>query len=354
MKKIVRVNLDIHSYSIEIGANQLSQLPQGIKKHLKTDSIFIISNTKIAKLYRKKVDKILSSIKPVWIIIPDGEKYKNLQTIEKIHNQLSRNGAHRKSGIIAFGGGVVGDIAGFVAATFMRGISFIQVPTTLLAQVDSSVGGKTGVDLEYGKNLVGAFYQPKWVLIDPELLKTLSLRELKCGISEVIKYGAIWDEKFFSFLEKNSSKILNLDFQILTKTISRCCEIKAEVVSQDEKESGIRAILNFGHTLGHAIEQLSGFSKIKHGEAVSMGMIYAAKLSQTQLKLPEKDTNRLISLLRSFKLPIKAPEFRKTAFKKSILRDKKSTGKAVNFILLKQLGKAKIKTLDADTILSEL
>jgi 3-dehydroquinate synthase len=247
----------------------------------------------------------------------------------------------RKSFIVALGGGVVGDLAGFVAATYLRGIPFVQAPTTLLAQVDSSVGGKTGVNLKAGKNLVGAFYQPQLVLCDLDALKTLPKREYISGLAEVIKYGVIYDAVLFAQLERNLPKLLQRDAATLRNVIARCCEIKAEVVGQDETESGLRAILNFGHTIGHAIENSSGYGKFLHGEAISIGQVAAAKLSQKILGLPSGDAERIEKLFVCAGLPVKTRL--NAALRKKLLAamllDKKVSGGEVKFVLAKKIGR---------------
>ena len=345
MKKL-KVNLDDRSYWIHISDFELEKHAIQIQKFLKEDRLFIVTNTTLKKLYQKKLSKVFENHFAIeWIVIPDGEKYKNLANIEKIHTKLSQKKANRKSTLLAFGGGVVGDICGFVAATYMRGIDFIQMPTTLLSQVDSSVGGKTGVDLSTGKNLVGAFYQPLAVFILTDFLKTLPKREFSCGMAEVIKYGVIWDKKFFTYLQKNKDAILKLKQKELTHIIYQSCKIKALVVSEDEKENGIRAILNFGHTLGHALEALTGFSKIKHGEAIAIGMHYAAKIAY-HLDISKEDfTGQIIKILNDYHLPFQWPKINKTKLLKLVLNDKKATSKNIKFILPQKIGKVSIVPL---------
>lgn len=343
--RTLKVQLPQNSYSIHISAWDLTHTAKQLQKICKENILFIVTNHKIRKLYQKKIQKHFKSLELKWISIPDGERYKNLTTCEKILTQLTKKGAHRGSTLMALGGGVVGDITGFVAATYMRGIAYVQMPTTLLAQVDSSVGGKTGVDLSTGKNLVGAFYQPRAVFIHTDFLKTLNKREFRCGLAEVIKYGIIWDAKFFSYLKKNAQKILNLQPQALGHIIKTSCQIKAQVVKKDEKEQSLRAILNFGHTLGHAIEAATGFHKIKHGEAVAMGMVFAAKLSH-QLQYSHKDHSYdVMSILKLFSLPTQPPKIVSSLYLKAMRNDKKSTGKNIKFILIKKIGKVDIVPL---------
>jgi 3-dehydroquinate synthase len=277
--------------------------------------------------------------------------------VEKCHDQLAKHRLERKSFIVALGGGVVGDLAGFVAATYLRGIPFVQVPTTLLAQVDSSVGGKTGVNLKSGKNLVGAFYQPRLVLCDLDTLKNLPRREYVSGLAEVIKYGVIYDEVLFAQLERNLPKLLKRDAETLRDVVARCCEIKADVVGQDETESGLRAILNFGHTIGHAIENSSGYGKYLHGEAISIGQVAAAKLSHKILGFPSDDVGRIEKLFIHASLPVKiklSSAQRKKLFAAMKL-DKKVSGGEIKFVLAEKIGKVvwgqKVPTTLIDEVL---
>jgi len=353
--KILKVSLPKNSYNIYISPWQLKHSLSCLKNIIEEDKIFIITNNTIKKLYQKKIDGIFSKgLKTIWISIPDGEIHKRLVTCEKIHTRLSQKGAHRGSTLLALGGGVVGDICGFVAATYMRGINHIQMPTSLLAQVDSSVGGKTGVDLVTGKNLVGAFYQPKAVFIHTDFLKTLPKRELKCGLAEVIKYGIIWDKPLFNYLKKHSKSILKLNPTNLANIIYKSCAIKASVVKKDEKEANLRAILNYGHTLGHAIEALNGFKRIKHGEAIAMGMVFAAKLSFQTGYSQINHTQDIQSILKQYGLPTNYPKYRGADYKKAILRDKKAIGKNIKFILVKKIGKVDIVPIKINDIVKWL
>lgn len=353
--KTLKVALLQNSYNIYINSWNLNHSINQLKKFLQEDKIYIITNTTVKKLYQKKINKAFPKhIKTIWISIPDGERYKNLSTIEKIHTRLSQKNANRKSALLALGGGVVGDIAGFVASTYMRGIKYFQMPTTLLSQVDSAVGGKTGVDLKTGKNLVGAFYQPKAVFIHTDFLKTLPKREIKCGLAEVIKYGIIWDKAFFDYLGRNSKQIKQLNPTALGKIIYRSCEIKAQVVKRDEKENSFRAILNYGHTLGHAIEALTGFKKIQHGEAVAMGMVFAADLSYLSGHSKVNYSGQISTMLKMFGLPHRYPIYSSSAYKQAILRDKKASGKIIKFILIQKIGKVSVIPLDIKNIVKWL
>ena len=339
----VRVELGADSYEILIGENILSNVADFIDASNFTNKVLIVTDTNVEKF----IDKLTAPLADKKInfdvvTIPAGESSKNLRVAEKIYTRAIELGLDRKSPIIAFGGGVVGDLTGFVAATYMRGVPFIQVPTTLLAQVDSSVGGKTAVNHELGKNLIGAFYQPKSVFIDVDTLKTLPEREIKSGLGEVVKYGIISDANFFTYLEDNAEKILNRDVDTLTHIIKRSCEIKAEVVSADEKESGLRKILNFGHTVGHAVEQLTGYEKYRHGEAVSIGMVGAAMLSWELGKINFNDVARLKDLLDKLQLVTTCEGVDVDDVCKVALRDKKVIGGKISWILMRGIGDVEI------------
>jgi len=282
--------------------------------------------------------------------LPDGESCKTMASVQTVIDELVRIGARRDATVIALGGGVVGDIAGFAAACYMRGISFVQVPTTLLAQVDSSVGGKTGVNHAGGKNLIGAFYQPRLVLIDTDTLSTLPERELSAGLAEVIKYGAIADAEFFGWLEQNMQQLLQRDVESLITAIHRCCEIKAQVVAEDERETGRRALLNFGHTFGHAIELSLGYGEWLHGEAVGVGMLMAARLGG----LKQDDQDRLRQLTEAAGLPVEPPPVGSARLRQAMQLDKKATSNALKFVLLRKLGDAFTTTEYSDSLLSEI
>ena len=282
-----------------------------------------------------------AGFEPVLITIPAGERSKRMRQVEACHEKLARHRLERKSFIVALGGGVVGDLAGFIAATYLRGIPFVQLPTTVLAQVDSSVGGKVGVNLRAGKNLVGAFHQPRLVLCDLSTLRTLGEREFRAGLAEVVKYGIIYDEPLFRRLERQLDRILARDSSILSEVISRCCQIKAEVVSQDETETGLRAILNFGHTIGHAIENVSGYGKFLHGEAISIGQVAAARLSARLTGLPGDHATRIQRLFERAGLPVSMRT--NSGVKKRLLAamklDKKVSRGEVKFVLARAIGK---------------
>ncbi|MCI5141273.1 MAG: 3-dehydroquinate synthase, partial [Candidatus Electrothrix sp. ATG1] len=290
------------------------------------------------------------------ISFPHGEENKNMATVAALASQLAQQGFDRGDALIALGGGVTGDITGFLAAAYMRGIPFVQVPTTLLSQVDSSVGGKTGVDLPEGKNLVGVFYQPKVVYIDIDVLHTLPSDELRGGLAEVIKYGVIHDAAFFSFLEEHRDAVLALQQDILSRLIARCCEIKAWVVEQDEREGGLRRILNFGHTIGHAVEATSDFQLI-HGKAVAIGMCAAADLAVRTGCLAVQDASRIRELIKQYELPVSIPvELDRQLMKKYLLHDKKTIAGRVFYVLPEGIGKVvitdQVSTHDVDTVLT--
>jgi 3-dehydroquinate synthase len=338
--KTLQLDLGERSYPIYIGSGLLQQTDL-LSRHIDSKQVMLVSNETIAPLY---LDQVLSGLKDYLvesIILPDGEQYKSLETTAKIFDALLEKRFSRNSTLIALGGGVIGDIGGFAAACYQRGIPFIQIPTTLLAQVDSSVGGKTGVNHPLGKNMIGAFYQPHCVIADTDVLKTLDDRQLSAGIAEVIKYGLIRDISFFLWLENNIESILARDDQALSFAIERSCINKAEVVAADERESGIRAILNLGHTFGHAIETGVGYGRYLHGEAVAIGTCQAVDLSRRLGWLDEEDVERIISMFRRVNLPIKPPqELNTKRFLELMAVDKKNIDGEIRLILLESIGAA--------------
>ncbi len=338
----VQVPLGDRSYAIKVGGGLLSRLGLVCARLRLGPRCAVITDSNVGKHFAKAALKSLaaSGFEAVLITVPAGEKSKRLAVVEDCHDQLAAHRLERKSFIVALGGGVVGDLAGFVAATYLRGIPFVQVPTTLLAQVDSSVGGKTGVNLKAGKNLVGAFYQPQLVLCDLDTLKTLPKREYVSGLAEVVKYGVICDPILFAQLERSLPKLLQRDVPTLRSVVARCCEIKADVVGQDETESGLRAILNFGHTIGHAIENSSGYGKFLHGEAISIGQVAAARLSHNILGLPSGDAGRIEKLFVQAGLPvkIKLDAARRKKLFAAMKLDKKVSGGEIKFVLAKKIG----------------
>ena len=341
--KTLEVKLPERNYDIDIGLNILqTQLPSVILKN-NADLVVVVTNETLQNLYPDHLSKILenSEIRIATCVLPDGEQYKNLDTLSQIFDFLMKVNANRKTLLIAFGGGVIGDMTGFAAATFVRGIQYIQVPTTLLAHVDSSVGGKTAVNHPLGKNSIGAFKQPEYVCIELSFLKTLPLRELKSGYIELLKHGIIHDNKLFDFVQSHSLE--PLDFKFLEEAILRSCAIKGRVVEKDETETGIRATLNFGHTLGHLIETHAGYGKYLHGEAVGIGMFFAAFVSWHCNELLEDDWMQIKSYLSQILIPIKLPPLDQNLFREIILHDKKSQNQSVNFIMLSKLGESFIR-----------
>ena len=341
--KTLQVKLPERSYNIDIGLNIIkTQLLNFVLKK-NTDLIVVVTNETLHNLYPNHVSSILneSGIRVTTCVLPDGEQYKNLDILSQIFDFLMEVNANRQTLLIAFGGGVIGDMAGFAAATFVRGISYIQVPTTLLANVDSSVGGKTAVNHPLGKNSIGSFKQPEYVCIELSFLKTLPSRELKAGYVELLKHGFIHDEELLDFVRSNSLEPLDFDF--LEEAILRSCTIKGSIVEKDETEKGIRATLNFGHTLGHLIETHAGFGKYLHGEAVGIGMFFASFVSWRCNEMMEDEWMRINNFLSQILTPIQLPALDQNLFKKMILHDKKSQKNSVNFIMLKKLGNSFIR-----------
>ena len=333
--RLITVELGERSYPIVIG-NGLLGGGFDLSPHVNGPDCLVVTNETVEPLYLEALLADLPGKQVRAISLPDGEAYKTLETVEDILDTLVEGGANRDTTLVALGGGVVGDIAGFAAACYMRGVDFIQVPTTLLAQVDSSVGGKTGVNHASGKNLIGAFHQPLAVLIDTDTLRTLPDRELRAGLAEVIKYGAIVDADFFAWLEENIEALLARDAEALAVAIQRSCELKAEIVAEDERESGRRAILNFGHTFGHAIERCQGYGDWLHGEAVAAGMVMAGQLSGVE----GSDAERLETLLERAGLPTRPPVIAPSDLLAAMGMDKKVKRKQLRFVLLRALGDA--------------
>ncbi|MBT8104627.1 MAG: 3-dehydroquinate synthase [Woeseiaceae bacterium] len=341
MKKL-RVELGERSYPIVIGRGLLGG-GFDLGGYVRGGDCLVVTNETVGPLYLDKLLPNLAGRDVSSIELPDGEAYKTLATMQTILDRLVESGANRDTTVVALGGGVVGDIAGFAAACYMRGVGFIQVPTTLLAQVDSSVGGKTGVNHEQGKNLIGAFYQPAAVLIDTDTLDTLPDRELSAGLAEVIKHGAICDAGFFAWLEDNMGALLDRDAAALGYAVRRSCEIKSQVVAEDERELGRRAILNFGHTFGHAIERCQGYGDWLHGEAVAAGMVMAARLSG----LDEGSIDRIRALVAAARLPAEPPDIASNAWMSAMGMDKKVQGRQLRFVVLDAIGASRV-TADYD------
>ena len=341
-----RLNIDLadRSYDILINRNLLSKVGEFISKRLEPSRSIIITHPSVRKLFGEKIESGLANVgqSPGVIEIPEGETSKSLQQVELVYDRMLEMKCDRKSVLIALGGGVVGDLTGFIAATYQRGIPLIQIPTTLLSQVDSSVGGKTAVNHPRGKNMIGAFYQPKLVVIDLDTLRTLPKKELRAGLAEVVKYGVIADAKLFAFLENNTEKILSLDSDCLEHIIETSCAIKARVVEKDERESRHRMILNFGHTFGHSIETLTNYTEYLHGEALSIGMVQAALLS-VEIGLCNEDIPiRITNLLKKIGLPIQAPDLKSKDIIESMCHDKKSSHNKLRFVLAKAIGSVEI------------
>jgi 3-dehydroquinate synthase len=342
--KQIKVGLGERSYPIMIAAGLLAGVGADLQKRQLAGKYIIIADKYVADLYgRQLLDSLAAAgLSAEVLTFPRGEASKNLVTINDLARSLARLGVDRKACLIALGGGVTGDITGFLAAVYMRGIKFVQIPTTLLAQVDSSVGGKTGVDIPEGKNLIGSFYQPQCVYIDPDLLTSLPKAELLNGLAEVIKYGIIYDADFFDFLRVKRQAVLNLDPAVLAELISKCCLIKAEVVSLDEKEADLRRILNFGHTIGHAVEATSDF-KLAHGMAVAIGMVAAADIAAEKQMLTKDEAVQIYNLINNYGLPSAVPaDLDRSLIKQYLKTDKKTVGGKVFFVLPTRIGSVDI------------
>ncbi len=352
---LLNVDLGERSYPISIGP-ALLQDQSLLARHVHGNKVAIVTNTTIAPLYLERVEAGLRAAgkQIISIVLPDGEEFKNWESLMKIFDALLANKADRKTTLVALGGGVIGDLCGYAAASYMRGVDFIQVPTTLLSQVDSSVGGKTGINHPLGKNMIGAFYQPRAVLADTTTLETLPERELAAGLAEVIKYGAVIDLPFFEWIEANIAKLVARDKAALAYAIARSCEIKADVVRQDEREGGLRAILNFGHTFGHAIEAGMGYGQWLHGEAVGCGMVMAADLSQRMGFVDAATVERVRALVAAAGLPVKAPDLGTARWLELMEVDKKNEGGAIKFILMKPLGAPCITNAPQELLLQTL
>ena len=344
----LNVSLGNRSYPILIGQGLIKDANL-ILPHLKRKQVAIVTNTTVAPLYLEKLAKPLhdAGVAVITIILPDGEAYKNSETLNLIYDALLKNRCERSTTLIALGGGVIGDLTGYAAATYLRGVPFIQIPTTLLSQVDSSVGGKTGINHPLGKNMIGAFYQPKLVLADIDTLKTLPMRELSAGVAEVIKYGLIRDAKFFDWLENHMPELMALDTPVISEAIYRSCQNKAEVVAADEHETGERALLNLGHTFGHAIENAMGYGVWLHGEAVAAGSMLAADLSYRMGWLNVDEIERMSSIFQAAKLPIKSPALGVNKYLDLMGLDKKVENGKIRLVLQQGIGKSVI-TSDYD------
>ncbi|AMD94885.1 3-dehydroquinate synthase [Leptotrichia sp. oral taxon 847] len=361
MKKL-NVGLGKNSYDILIGENYAKDFPKYIKEIYSGEKLFVITDSNVNEIYKNIYEKMFNGFDYTVYVLKAGEKNKHIGIMPEIYSAMVEAGVKRKDLVVAFGGGVVGDIAGFAAASFLRGVNFIQIPTTIVSQVDSSVGGKVGVDLPEGKNLVGAFYQPKLVLIDNYFLNTLTDRYFYDGFGEIVKYGCIYDKKFFdrlveivetveiSYDDKNYKKKLREHLmKYVNELVYRSCEIKKEVVEKDEKEQNLRMILNFGHTIGHAIEQFTNYEKYSHGEAISAGMVDITKIGEKKGFTKEGEAVKIAKLLKALNLPTEI-EYPKNEISEIMKRDKKSTSDGINFVILKEIGEVEIMKIGAEKI----
>ena len=341
----VPVTLGERSYNIHIGAGVLGRLGALCAETGLKGKCLVITDENVGEHYAQTVLQSLETagFTASLATLPPGEQTKCGDRVFELYSRCIECGLDRYSFIVALGGGVVGDLAGYVAATYLRGIPFVQVPTSLLAMVDSSVGGKTGINLPEGKNLVGAFYQPRLVLADLQTLETLPEREYRAGLAEVVKYGIIYDAPFFQTLEENIEELPNVgNIELLAKVVGRCCEIKADVVAQDEREGGLRAILNFGHTVGHAVEKVAGYGEYVHGEAVAIGSAFAARASVELTGLPQDDCGRIETIFHALELPVNAPGCNWPDLRAALSVDKKTVGGMPKFVLVSEIGKSSI------------
>ena len=343
----IKVALGERSYDITLGADILDTIGALCRELGLSGTAAVVTNTTIAPLFYDRVRAAMEAAgyRVVPVLLPDGEGHKNSATLNLIYDALVDASLDRGSFILALGGGVIGDMAGFAAASYLRGIPFVQLPTTLLSQVDSSVGGKTGINHPRGKNLIGAFYQPRAVLIDVATLDTLPEREYLSGLGEIVKYGAVLDGEFFTFLEQNTDLLLFRDKSALIHAVSRSCAIKARVVESDEREGGVRAVLNYGHTLGHAVETLTGYTRYLHGEAVAIGMVQAARISQHFGFCSEADRDRIESLVKALGLPTELPSFPARQYQEALSHDKKVRESGLLFICNLGIGEYRMERL---------
>ena len=347
---VVEVDTPGGRYPIRIAPGRLDALAESVPADATT--LAVVTNPVVGRLYADRVKQALAATgkRVIWIELPDGEAHKNSETLNLIFDRLLAERLDRRAVLIALGGGVIGDMTGFAAAVYMRGIRFIQVPTTLLAQVDSSVGGKTAINHPLGKNMIGAFHQPIAVEIDTDVLKTLPDREVSAGLAEVIKYGLILDPAFWAWCEREVGALRALDDAALAYAIRRSCELKAQVVGADERESGLRAILNLGHTFGHAIESGMGYGKWLHGEAVGCGMVQAAELSAEVLDFPSTDVQRIRALVQAIGCPVVAPDLGAARWVELMQGDKKTDGGEIRFVVMPRLGTAEMRAVPAEAL----
>ncbi len=336
----VRVGLET-AYEIHIGAGMLARAG-GLAAALQPTRVFVLSHPTVVRLHGEALLSSFAPPRPELIFVPAGERHKSLRQAARLYDELLARGADRRSLIVTFGGGVIGDLGGFVAATYMRGLRFVQIPTTLLAQVDASVGGKVAVDHPRVKNLIGAFHQPSLVIADTAVLRTLPAWEYRSGLAEVVKHGVIADAGFFSWLERSTAAVASRDPEVLTAVVRRNCEIKAAVVAEDEKEAGRRAILNFGHTVGHAVESLTGYRAFRHGEGVAVGMVAAARLAESLGLCSPEVGDRIADLLTALRLPTRLPALSSDELLATMRSDKKAVGGSTRFVLPRAIGRVEI------------
>ncbi|MDD5644767.1 MAG: 3-dehydroquinate synthase [bacterium] len=351
----IAVKLGKNSYLVTVGRKLTDNIGAHVKKICSGSAVAVLTNDVVAPLYLERVRASLkqSGFRVITIVLPDGEEQKSMETAKHICEKLIKNNVDRTHFLLALGGGVIGDLTGFAASIYMRGIPFIQVPTTLLAQVDAGIGGKTAVNLSSGKNLIGTFYQPKAVFIDVDVLDSLEKEVFAEGMAEIIKHGVIKDRNYFEFLEKNLTDIFSRDKDLLVRMVAASCRIKAEVVSKDEKEAGLRAILNYGHTIAHAIESLSSYKSILHGQAVSIGMSVAGRIAVYKGLFPEKELNRQNKLLEASGLPVSQSRFSATEIVKALKNDKKIKDGKIRFVLPVKIGEAIISDNVDDALISK-
>jgi 3-dehydroquinate synthase len=342
----IRVQLENYGYDIVVGSGIIAQMSSLLAPLVEPTRVLIVTDPSVGRLYGDAVRRALEPLgrEVLTETIPEGENQKNMRTAEKLLDRMAEARLDRKSLLVSLGGGVVGDVAGFAAAIFMRGIPYVQAPTTLLAQVDSSIGGKVGVDHPLAKNLIGAFYQPLLVCTDPAALASLPEEHVRNGMAEIIKYGVIADESLFGLLERHSESLRTLDGGLLEDVIRRCCQIKTRIVQQDVRETtGIRSILNYGHTIGHAIESATGYTRFSHGEAISIGMMAAAKIARTMKLIPEEAERRQEKLLSAAGLPVRMQGIEKRSVIEATRLDKKAAGGKVRFVLPMAIGRVVVK-----------
>ncbi|MBD1387934.1 3-dehydroquinate synthase [Neiella sp. HB171785] len=350
----VTVQLDDRSYPIFIGSGLIKD-SNYIAPYIRGKKVVIVTNETVAPLYLDAASEALTAFDVSAVVLPDGEQYKTLEHLNSVFDKLLADNHGRDTTLVALGGGVIGDMAGFAAACYQRGVDFIQIPTTLLAQVDSSVGGKTAVNHPLGKNMIGAFYQPRAVIIDIDCLQTLPKRELSAGMAEVIKYGIIEDFEFFEWLEQHMDELMTLEPALMAKAIARCCQIKADVVAADETERGKRALLNLGHTFGHAIEAEQGYGNWLHGEAVGTGMVLASQTALLEGLIDQAQHDRMVALIKAADLPVTKPaEMDYAAFIKHMMRDKKVQEGKLRLVLPEAIGRAGIYSAVPESVLQQV